>query len=73
MLLKSVRLHKYQVRHLLSDAKKNTFLGLCIHHQLDAGADLDNLVEQVREAAGDNPASVRRVIGDQAYDELILK
>jgi hypothetical protein len=73
MLLKTVRLHRYEVRFLLSLVKKPSIWQEGIKLQLKKGtkADLDGLIEQLRGQAKDNPAGMREILGSEVYDKLI--
>jgi hypothetical protein len=75
MLLKTVRLHRYQVRFLLSLVKKPSIWqeGIQLHLKKGAKADFDGLIEQLRGQAKDNPEGMREILGSEVYDKLILK
>jgi hypothetical protein len=73
MLLKTVRLHRYQVRFYLSQVTNRGPWGDAIRMTRKKGprADLDNLVKELRSEAALCPAGMRKILGDEVYEKLI--
>jgi hypothetical protein len=73
MLLKSVPLHKYEVRFLLSCVTNRGPWGDAIRMTLKKGpkADLDELIGQLRTQAADLPEMMRGILGNEVYEKLI--
>lgn len=71
MLLKTVPLHKYEVRFLLSCVNKLSLVGYAIHSALKRNADLDQVILDLRSQAKDNPQAMREILGPTVYEKLI--
>ena len=75
MLLRTVSMHKGEMRNLLRKVQKPSFWRDGIRLQLRKGskADFDSLVEQLRDQAKDCPSGMREILGDEVYDKIIRK
>jgi hypothetical protein len=76
MLLKTVPLHKYEVRFYLSCVNRLSSWGLAIHELLKknpSADEFDELIRELRSQAKDNDRSMREILGLTVYEKLIEK
>lgn len=73
MLLKTVRLHKYQVRFYLSLVKSKGPWKDAIEMTLKNGSDedLEELIRQLRSEGSLAPKEMEEILGSEAYQKLI--
>ena len=74
MLLKTVRLHKYEVRFLLSCVNRLSIWGLAIHMFLKknpSAEEYDELILELRSQAKDNERIMLEMLGRAVYNKLI--
>jgi hypothetical protein len=74
MLLKTVRMHKYEARFYLSCVNRLSVWGQAIHEFLKrnpSADEFDELIGELRSQAKDNDRMMREILGPTVYGKLI--